>query len=468
MNRNEEQSLPDLLLVEGINCKGFGVLPKFVMLDPDLSLEAKAIYAYFCSYAGNGTSAFPGRDIILYHLQIDKNTYYKHYNQLIEQGYISVEQKNTEGGFKKNIYNLISNPKKFQEYKVTEQKTKKYNGIAFSALKSAGFGCIPKALMIDERLPLKAKGVYSYFCSFTGSGNSSFPKREHIFHHLKLAEKTYYKFFNMLKELNYIEVEQRYVDGRLSVNDYYLIDNPSKEKQYGKISDTLENQSFANEKQYGKISDTVEKQYGNFSYTQKQDTQKQDTQISDTNINSTNINSYNKINLSIQASSACIPAKPGEDLMDGEIISVKDDLLDKKELPYWYKENFEKMTEAIHFMTEWDKFFPAGYSDPFEQSIYNLFNEALIEMCCTDQPMKLKGSFVTYAKVIEKINQLAIFESDYVNISSFMETAMNDFKNAAAEKEIKNHLQYMKACIWNAMQAGQIGLYSLLKRDNII
>jgi hypothetical protein len=47
----------DELRIEGIKYKGYGVLPKYVMIDPDLTIEAKGIYAYFCSYAGSGNTA---------------------------------------------------------------------------------------------------------------------------------------------------------------------------------------------------------------------------------------------------------------------------------------------------------------------------------------------------------------------------------------------------------------------------
>lgn len=68
-------SFGDQLKVEGINFKGFGILPKYVMLDPDLSIEAKTIYAYFCSFAGNGSATFPGRDKILSDLPMSKDAY---------------------------------------------------------------------------------------------------------------------------------------------------------------------------------------------------------------------------------------------------------------------------------------------------------------------------------------------------------------------------------------------------------
>ena len=63
MTNTVPDTLPDELRVKGVLSKGYGQLAKIVMLDPLLTLESKAIYAYFCSYCGGGTNtAFPGRD----------------------------------------------------------------------------------------------------------------------------------------------------------------------------------------------------------------------------------------------------------------------------------------------------------------------------------------------------------------------------------------------------------------------
>ena len=49
----QDMTLPDRLRLEGVNCLGYGVVPKYAMLDRDLSITAKAIYAYFCSMSGS-------------------------------------------------------------------------------------------------------------------------------------------------------------------------------------------------------------------------------------------------------------------------------------------------------------------------------------------------------------------------------------------------------------------------------
>lgn len=475
-------SFGDQLKVEGINFKGFGILPKYVMLDPDLSIEAKTIYAYFCSFAGNGSATFPGRDKILSDLPMSKDAYYKHFRQLTDQGYITVEQQGGNSGaiYGKNIYTLVSNPKKFSEKPEDTKHGLAYSRIRFSGLKAAGFGMIPKAVMIDPRLPVKAKGVYAYFCSFTGSGNNAFPKKEKILFHLGIAEKTYYKFYKLLTELNYITAVQRHIDGRLQVNDYYLNDTPNaanaKKKtvfscstQDSKKQDTeLKIQDGKNqdtEKQDGKKQDTeLEIQDG-----KKQDTEKQDTQIQDSKKQDTNKNNSNKNNVLYNHSLNQQPAQPEQiegarDVKRDISYEVETELLKQKKLPYYFKSDPEKMIAAIHFMVEWDTFFPNGYKDGFEQRIYNLFVEALIEMCCADKPMALKGSITTYAKVIDKINQLAKFEDYYVDISEFADPARENYKRAALDQDIRNPMQYMKACIWDAMQTGSIGMYADIAR----
>ena len=472
-------SFGDQLKVEGINFKGFGILPKYVMLDPDLSIEAKTIYAYFCSFAGNGSATFPGRDKILSDLPMSKDAYYKHFRQLTDQGYITVEQQGGTSGaiYGKNIYTLVSNPKKFSEKPEDTKHGLAYSRIRFSGLKAAGFGMIPKAVMIDPRLPVKAKGVYAYFCSFTGSGNNAFPKKEKILFHLGIAEKTYYKFYKLLTELNYITAVQRHIDGRLQVNDYYLNDTPNaanaqKKTVFSCSTQDSKKQDTELKIQDGKKQDTeLEIQDGKKQDTELeiQDGKKQDTQIQDSKKQDTNKNNSNKNNVLYNHSLNQQPAQPEQiegarDVIRDISYEVETELLKQKKLPYYFKSDPEKMIAAIHFMVEWDTFFPNGYKDGFEQRIYNLFVEALIEMCCADKPMALKGSITTYAKVIDKINQLAKFEDYYVDISEFADPARENYKRAALDQDIRNPMQYMKACIWDAMQTGSIGMYADIAR----
>jgi len=111
----------DTLQVQGRMTLGYGIIPKIPMHDPRLTIEAKAIYSYFCSYAGSGTTAFPRRDKILRDLQIGEDRYYRHFNLLKNFGYITVEQTiDNTGKFKNNIYTLVEMVEPYPQNKGTE------------------------------------------------------------------------------------------------------------------------------------------------------------------------------------------------------------------------------------------------------------------------------------------------------------------------------------------------------------
>lgn len=96
----------DQLKVEGINSKGFGIIPKLLTQDRNICIGAKGLYAYFCSYAGAGDTCFPTRKKICYDLGISKDTFGKYLRKLVWRGYIEVEQIKENGRFSHNVYTL--------------------------------------------------------------------------------------------------------------------------------------------------------------------------------------------------------------------------------------------------------------------------------------------------------------------------------------------------------------------------
>lgn len=116
-NLKNNIELTDLLRVQGVNAKGYGIVPKAVMQDRRLTRDAKAIYAYFCSYAGAGSTAFPSVNKICYDLGFKtEDTFRKHMNLLKSYGYIKIYRKRDEKGrWGKNIYTLVTHPEPIQE-----------------------------------------------------------------------------------------------------------------------------------------------------------------------------------------------------------------------------------------------------------------------------------------------------------------------------------------------------------------
>ena len=96
----------DILKTIGLHSKGYGIIPKLIMQDVDINIIGKAIYAYFCSYAGSGDICFPSRDKICSDLGISHNTYAKYLRQLIDKGYIECAQIKEKGRFSHNIYTI--------------------------------------------------------------------------------------------------------------------------------------------------------------------------------------------------------------------------------------------------------------------------------------------------------------------------------------------------------------------------
>ncbi|EPI5815475.1 conserved phage C-terminal domain-containing protein [Enterococcus hirae] len=96
----------NILKQEDLLSKGYGIIPKLVMKDLKISAEAKAIYAYICSYCGAGDTAFPSVELICHDLGISEKRYQRHIKQLKENRYVIVTRNRIKSGFSNNIYTL--------------------------------------------------------------------------------------------------------------------------------------------------------------------------------------------------------------------------------------------------------------------------------------------------------------------------------------------------------------------------
>ena len=100
----------DLLQVDGVMSQGYGIMPKVVMRDRRLTVDAKAIYAYMVSFAGAGQTAFPKRATILADLCISKTSFYKHFQLLLDHDYIRIKRQKRGNLLGRNIYTLVMTP----------------------------------------------------------------------------------------------------------------------------------------------------------------------------------------------------------------------------------------------------------------------------------------------------------------------------------------------------------------------
>ena len=78
-NRNDglyaEQFDENVLVFDNIFSRGYGFSPQVLTRLPQLSIEAKGLYSYFSSFAGQGGVAFPSTQTILKETNISKNRF---------------------------------------------------------------------------------------------------------------------------------------------------------------------------------------------------------------------------------------------------------------------------------------------------------------------------------------------------------------------------------------------------------
>ena len=89
--------------------KGYGMVSKLVMQDRRLTVEAKAIYAYICSYAGSGNIAFPSIKKLTSDLLMSEKRLLKHRKLLEKYGYIKItrNRNSNTSTLSNNIYHII-------------------------------------------------------------------------------------------------------------------------------------------------------------------------------------------------------------------------------------------------------------------------------------------------------------------------------------------------------------------------
>lgn len=96
---------------------GYGIVFQTVMRNKNLSPEAKAIYAYLCSFAGNGETCYPSAEMMRNELNMGENRFSKYMRELIACGVVERTRRASGNLLSGNIYrithdvNLVENRK---------------------------------------------------------------------------------------------------------------------------------------------------------------------------------------------------------------------------------------------------------------------------------------------------------------------------------------------------------------------
>lgn len=103
--------------------EGYGIVAKVVMRDKTLSPEAKAIYSYICSFAGSGSTAFPGADLMMSELNMGDKRFYKFRKELVDKGYITILKQRKGNRREKNIYLINSEPVEHSQFERVQNES---------------------------------------------------------------------------------------------------------------------------------------------------------------------------------------------------------------------------------------------------------------------------------------------------------------------------------------------------------
>ena len=85
---------------------GYGLISQEVMRDKTISVQAKSIYSYLCSMAGNDGIAYPTQALMIDELSMNKTTFNKYLKEILSTGYVKVTQTRKSGKAYKNVYTI--------------------------------------------------------------------------------------------------------------------------------------------------------------------------------------------------------------------------------------------------------------------------------------------------------------------------------------------------------------------------
>lgn len=85
---------------------GYGLVSRRILRDPELSAEAKAIYAYLCSFAGAKNTCYPSMAIMCRELHMSEERLSKHMRALTAAGIVKKERQRNGNRFGGNLYFL--------------------------------------------------------------------------------------------------------------------------------------------------------------------------------------------------------------------------------------------------------------------------------------------------------------------------------------------------------------------------
>jgi hypothetical protein len=481
------------LTPKGVYCDGYGVCPKYPLIDPDLSTVSKALYSLLCSFL-NGKDeqrkVFPKIKTLMKMMGIQKSeTLAKYLRELISNGYITIEKGFPEGisrkGFVRNIYILQNKPAKFfskpshskhaEHYKNIRKHglfPKKGQFIPKSERTGLGYGLIPRALWNDPRLGKNSKIIYVYFCvhatennDFKDMGRVARLTLNQILREVGISENTYRNHYDALCVLNYVTAYQPHKNGRFERCFFVLNSRPDMAKSSKKIilvSKDSEGKKRIKtlRKPAPPIGVVSPKLASKFSYADTPECYKRH--------DSENDYLHNEV----------VPTLKLADISNVEALfennpSVYHDviqqagreLLQHGKIPYECSGNRPLTTAFVHYLTNFYEEVNSFKSNDYETQMFIMFTRALADLLCNG----LKNPKISkpYATFIDQLNSdfTVTDKKSYISLDKrLFEKVLGIFtvaEHRAREVEgapIEHPRNYLRTVINTALEAGKYGL----------
>lgn len=261
-----------------------------------------------------------------------------------------------------------------------------------------------------------------------------------------LSAKTVKKAFDHLKSIGLLEEERM---GFNRPNRIYLTNVSVENTGYGKCTIPLPVDNSMGIRKNGDMQNVE------FTWMEACNLRPNDTDLNHTDFIQTEFKSINhddddgtideKLNYKLQV----------------KIEEISNEIRQNKGIPYEYKRDMDKMRAAIHILTNWQDHSQRGYFSESTQQIYLLMVECLYEMAIEDKTAKYNGSAVTYARIIEMINQNIDWSHGGNTIFEFVDVFVHEFEKNVKSREITSLKAYMKSCIWSSFSTYKVKLYTV-------
>ena len=428
MQGNTATQLPQILK------NGYGKISEYAVTDLELIFGSRVLYALFCACMDSVTRQVGlNAETIMKYLGITKNTFYTYLKPLVEQGYVTRKYVK----FGRVIYVIEDKPAKYFEESSNPKLTKKYEYIRNNGLFSSKkhYGIISRSFMCEPSHSLTSKLNYAILCSkackttrigdkdFTGVGRVVKLAAKYIQRYMNVCRTTYYKHYPELCETNHITPFKTFIDGRFSENIFLINDNPDR----------------------GQAVKPSEAEIIRLCNSDKKTTKK--------------------------------PLKPLESATKTEHIKIvspgniatieqiRRDLFENHQIPYFYNSNRHIAESAVRCLA----------SSGNENITVVLFREALTDLICAQDTVKIRGTCVTYANIIERLTPFLDFYDGgrflpaSVNIDELCTAVCEDYERFAENQihegnPIRSPLRAMQTCLWTILNNGKAALTARLQQ----